>query len=132
MGCFYGMSFKLAQRFGALVDEKSHHHKIMSKTPGEDRVSTRMAEKVCTLNATARCKWHDEFNIHDHPYCGCGPGDKNFTSNTIGVHQLKAYSLWKSTLEYFFDANTTKKILEGIAVKHFPGLTYSTCHQIVE
>jgi len=126
MGCLYGMTYNLVQHFAAVAETRS-----MSLRGGEDKVSTRIAAKVAS-STNQTCTWITDNYIHDHPDCGCGPNAVPFSAKTVAVHQLKAYSLWNSTLQYFFGANETFHIMQGLQTRNFPGLQYRTCKRIMD
>jgi len=126
MGCLYGMSFNLVRQFAVIAEARTE-----TLRGGEDKVSTRIAAKIVAATNTS-CNWvNDEF-IHDHPDCGCGPNAVPFSNATVAVHQLKAYSLWNSTLSHFFGSQASGVILTGVVARDFPGLHYKTCNRIVD
>jgi len=126
MGCLYGMSYNLVQEFAVLAESRS-----FTLRGGEDKVSTRIAAKIASAT-NKTCTWVTDNFIHDHPDCGCGANSIPFTNNTVAVHQLKAYSLWNSTLQYFFGQESTKMVMQNLGPRNFPGLTYRTCHRILD
>jgi hypothetical protein len=123
MGCIYGMSYDLVVAYA-----KHSELRQDALRGGEDKVSTRIAAAV-SKNLNQTCHWVSDVNIHDHPDCGCGSNVVAFSNQTVAIHQLKALSLWNSTLRYFFGEN---QILKNVIPSHFPGLRYRTCKVIIE
>lgn len=123
MGCLYGMSYDLVVAYAQHSERRQD-----ALRGGEDKLSTRIAATV-SKNLNQTCHWVSDVNIHDHPDCGCGSNAVAFSNRTVAVHQLKALSLWNSTLRYFFGDN---QILKNVVPSHFPGLRYRTCKVIIE
>lgn len=127
MGCLYGMSFNLVQQYALLAESWTE-----SLRGGEDKISTKIAARFLASSTNASCDWRSDDRIHDHPDCGCGPNSVAFTSQTVAVHQLKALSLWNSTLSYFLGNASAQLVLRDFSSSDFPGLRYRTCKLIVD
>jgi len=122
MGCLYGMSHDLVV---AYAQHSERRQDVLRG--GEDKLSTRIAAAV-SKNLNQTCHWVSDINIHDHPDCGCSPNPVAFSNQTVAVHQLKALSLWNSTLRFFFGYN---QILKDVIPSHFPGLRYHRVCKII-
>lgn len=125
MGCIYGMSFNLVQHFAVEAEARA-----VPLNKGEDAVSSIIASRISASTQT-NITWVNDLTIHDHPDCGC-LNAAPFRNESTGIHQLKAFSLWKSTLIFFFGQGNAATIFVGLTPRSFPGLRIPTCRITID